>query len=265
LLGETEAAIQSYQKVIGLVLRDLPTSNALSSMGHILHVRGDYTRALDFYKRSIACARNNFLPLILRGCLSATMILSGIASEAESDSVDKVCASFRRGLFFLKGQSRWIGLLAYGEVVAYVMNDAQRAVTILWDAAIKSALQSVWPSIALVHFYQYYRCDIKTATRVFKRMRELRFKAIVDLTESTTVDDFVALEIVYIHLCMEQGEFEEAARAVGYALELDPESSPALRCRAMLVWRNNKNKALKYIEKSITGTKNGGYVYFYLE
>jgi tetratricopeptide (TPR) repeat protein len=218
-LGDTDAALLAYQHVMTLGLKDKPTSNSLCSLGHMWHVRGEYGRALSLYRRSILTWKNNPLALIMRGCLGATVLSlpigERIALQADAhgstetpDTADQVCALFRRGLVFLKGGSRWIGLLCYGEVTAYILKDLARAETLLWDSVKLSMGRTAWATVALIHFYQYARNDYERAHDVYETSKLLRFtKAKVD---SATVDDYVAIQVVLCHLRMEVGDMDGA-------------------------------------------------------
>lgn len=128
--GAKEEAIHlAYQSVLSMGSKSKTNALALASLGHFYHVRGDPTRALDFYRRSRAHNPNSAHNLLLLGCMQATVSL---LNETENEEID---ASFRRGLFFLKGSNRWIGLLAYAEFSMSKLRDAKRAEEIYWEAA----------------------------------------------------------------------------------------------------------------------------------
>ncbi|CAE7728526.1 unnamed protein product, partial [Symbiodinium microadriaticum] len=79
---------------------------------------------------------------------------------------EEIDAKFRRGLFYLKGTNRWIGLLSCAEFIACKLRDMVRAEDVFWEAARLSSTHTVWPSVALAHFYLYIRDDVTGARRV---------------------------------------------------------------------------------------------------
>lgn len=261
-LGDFDASFLAYQHVMTLCLKDKPTSNSFSALGHLYHVRGEYGRALSFYRRAITTWKNNPIALVLRGCLGATVISLPEGSQASLDSddygntelpdtIDQVCSLFRRGLAFLKGGSRWIGLLSYGEVIAYHLKDLIRAEMVLWDAVKLSVGRTVWAAIALLHFYQYARNDYISANDVYEYMKLLRFTRAK--VEPNTVDDYVASQVVLSHLRMELGDMDGAHDAAMQALDSDETNSPALRSLALIAWLvDEKDRAMKYIQRAIT-------------
>jgi predicted Zn-dependent protease len=56
------------------------------------------------------------------------------------------------------------------------MGDAVRSESILWEAVRVSFSESVWPVIALSHFYQYVRGDSYRAVRLMKSCVDHRKK-----------------------------------------------------------------------------------------
>ena len=74
-----EASSLVYQKVVATNERNsYAVSNALAALGHLAHVRGDYPKALSYYRRAgdSLARNNNDLALILRGCAAASIITS---------------------------------------------------------------------------------------------------------------------------------------------------------------------------------------------
>ena len=261
IMGEIEASLQSFQNVLAMGLKDRATSYSLTALGHMFHVRGDFQRALSFYTRALMCSRNNQLALILRACLCASMKSSYLLnSNLESENyfnTDEICANFRKGLFFLKGNSKWLGLLSYGETAAYILNDSQRAESILWNASIESIGRTIWSGIALIHFYQYFCDKCSTARRVSIWAEKMRFENNYSGEQGGNeqmLEDFVAFNVVSSHLALQMDNLEDARSKVMSALELDPDYSPALRCLAIIEWvtSSNKQKALQIISKSVT-------------
>ncbi len=263
-----EAVALVYQKVIATNERNsLATSNALAALGHLAHVRGDIPKALSFYRRAVnAIDRNdNDVALILRGCAGASIITCPNHTKSETsteyDDTDQVCAAFRRGLFFMKSSSRWIALLAYGQFTAYVKKDILSAESMLWTAANLSISRTIWPAIALGHYYQYTRNKYSTARRTLLWAKRMRFEENSPTKmQNQSVDDFVALQIALAHLYLEVDNLKDAEEELEAALDMDPNNSPALRCQSLVLWKKNeKIKAFKKIDAAMVEAKNNTF------
>lgn len=146
ILGNRDdAMLLAYQAVLSNGSRNRATSLTLTSMGHYFHVRGDLSRALDFYSRSIQHCPNNAFGSLMDACAHATTFtrestttvittfstLKGSKTRPDDFLVEEqakgvisrpglnckivvnkddeeIDAKFRRGLFYLKGTNRWI-------------------------------------------------------------------------------------------------------------------------------------------------------------
>ena len=265
LRGETEAAVHPYQKILaGSERNRLSGSNALEALGHLSHVKGDYAKALNFYRR--ACSymerNNNDLALILRACAAVSLINS--TGQDKPDITDaanitvEACAAFRRGLFFIHGQSKWIAQLAYGEFLAYHVRDYLQAEILLWESCNESISKTIWAAIALAHFYQYAKCRYSKAHHVLTCSKRRRFEGQpISRVQTHAIDDFVCLQVALSHYYLETGHMDAAEEEIDAALDMDPKNSCALRCRALIEWKiNKKNKALDDINLAIADSKN---------
>ena len=159
ILGsDDEAVLLCYKKALSLGLRDRATVCTLTSLGHHYHIRGDYTRASSFYKRALMYAPCDAQALLLSAALGNT---TGNVTTAQTD------AWIRKGVIMQQGDhSRWIALLMQADALVANFQDLSRAEELLWEAVRIVFSKEVWPTVALAHFYQYTRGDLKRARRL---------------------------------------------------------------------------------------------------
>ena len=160
LLGSTdEAILLAYKKSLSLGLRDRGTVCTLSSLGHFYHVRGDFTRALSFYKRALMYAPCDPQALLLMAALGNTA--PGHFSPAQTDALT------RKGVLMQQGDTaRWVALLLQADAMVANQVDLSKAEELLWEAVRLVFTKEVWPTVSLAHFYQYVQGDVKRARRL---------------------------------------------------------------------------------------------------
>jgi len=159
LLGaKDEAVLLCYKKTLALGLRDRATVCTLNSLGHFYHIRGDYARASSFYKRSLMYSPCDSQALLLSATLANT---AGTATPTQTD------AWLRKGVLMQQGDhARWIALLLQSDALVANFQDFAKAEELLWEAVRLVFSSEVWPTVALAHFYQYTRGDLKRARRL---------------------------------------------------------------------------------------------------
>jgi tetratricopeptide (TPR) repeat protein len=157
---DEEGSLQAFKKCLSLGKRDRGTCCALYSIGHYFHIRGDFTKALDFYRRSLMYNQNDGVTLQLLGSIG-NMLYEKDFSMFQTDSW------YRRALIMQKrGSSRWISLLMYAEFVISRFQDFQRAELYLWESVKESISKEIWPLIAIAQYFQYTQNDILKAKRL---------------------------------------------------------------------------------------------------
>jgi tetratricopeptide (TPR) repeat protein len=266
--ADVEAIVVAYKLILGLCRHDKATSTAFHCLGHIHHVRGDESRALDYYTRAIRVCPSNGTALLLSACLGIQQVEPEQAEENNHGSVAHIDALFRRGLVFYP-QSSWIGLVAYADFVTCSIGDFHRAELILWDAVKLGYTRVIWPVVALAHFYQYTMGRAKSALQLLRwciRRRKVFFNRNsypeddweLDFGTDETADSdsegdlmvsgsglenitqdgqnaalCVALAYVYCDLELDT----QAENCVRCALLCDPTSGAAHRCAGLLVYK----------------------------
>lgn len=247
------------------------TSLTLHSYGHFYHIRGDLAKAAEMYKRSLTYVSNNSQALLLLGCLGA--------SDPTLLSLNETDSAFRRGLFcqWYHSSTRWIALLSYGEFLLSHMKDTNTAEHFLWEAYRHSASFTIWPTIALAHYFQYIRNDVKRAKKILTyslRMRnvlsdegqiniELTSKeqdddsiGMIDykptsglksavhanhsaVTKARQKDEIGALLAALAYCYLDLFEDANAIRFATAAIELDKYNTAAHRCLGIIAWNSH--------------------------
>ena len=157
--ADDEAILLAFKKCLALGNRDRGTSCALYSLGHFFHVRSDFIRAVDFYRRSLMYNPNEHQTLLLLGCLGNLM--------PHAYNKNQVDAWMRRGLLIQPhGSARWIALVIYAESIISNFCDFDRASNYLWTAVRESYTKEIWAVVSLAHYYQNIRCDPLRAKRL---------------------------------------------------------------------------------------------------
>ena len=155
-------SLQAFKKCLSLGNRDRGTVCALYSLGHFFHVRRDFTRAVDFYRRSLMYDPNEFETLLLLGCLG-----NALPHGQKAYTKYQIDAWMRRGLLMQqRGNARWIALMLYAEHIIAQFHDFDRAELYLWEAVRESYSKEIWAVMSLAHYYQYTRCDPRKAKRL---------------------------------------------------------------------------------------------------
>jgi len=175
--ADDEAVLLAFKRCLALGLRDRGTSCALYSLGHFFHVRSDYEKAIDFYRRSLLYNPNEHQTLLLLGCLGNLL--------PQAYSKFQVDAWLRRGLLCQPhGSAKWVALVIYAESIISNFQDLARAEEYLWTAARDSYTKEIWALVSLSHYYQYTRCDPHRAKRLLlwsargrERARNLKINA----------------------------------------------------------------------------------------
>ena len=157
---DEEGSLQAFKKCLSLGKRDRGTCCALYSIGHYFHIRGDITKALDFYRRSLMYNQNDGVTLQLLGSI-------GNMLHEKDFSVFQTDSWYRRALIMQKrDSSRWISLLMYAEFVISRFQDFQRAELYLWESVKESISKEIWPLVAIAQYFQYTQNDILKAKRL---------------------------------------------------------------------------------------------------
>lgn len=272
ILGaEPDVVLLVYQSVLGLNLRNRPTVLTYAALGHHYHVRGDLQRALDYYKRGLKYDGNDVNCLMLHAAAVAASVTPGTYQKDISKlSISTADSHFRRGLFFnQKGSNRWIGLLAYADFLMCCKKDAYTAEDVLWEGCRISCQHAVWPTIALIHHYQYMRGNIVKARRVILWVMNRRKK----VTSQTLIrraniiaaqqdagpllfgeappkpvlpddiqrdlEETVALLITEAYCSYDAGDFTGCGRKLVEILDADPHHVSALRLQGLLDWQRH--------------------------
>jgi len=157
--ADDEAVLLAFKRCLALGNRDRGTSCALYSLGHFFHVRSDYEKAIDFYRRSLLYNPNEYQTLLLLGCLGNLL--------PQAYSKFQVDAWLRRGVLCQPhGSAKWVALVIYAESIISNFQDLARAEEYLWTAARDSYTKEIWALLSLSHYYQYTRCDPQRAKRL---------------------------------------------------------------------------------------------------
>ena len=264
--------LQSYQTSISTSKNNKVLSEAIQSLGHYYHVRGDLKRALDLYKRSLQHDKNNAHALLLMACIADKDLL--VAGKADS--------LFRRGLFLLNSKYRWIAILAHGEAACCNLKDIHKAEELLRESASMSFSKSIWAIIALTHFLQYVRGSYQKGRRLLawaiRRRRNTQSglkhddirDALNDLaydeeeeTYTMSFDDSytITLSIALAYTYLDSNDNISAAKHAKAALKLDPQQSAAHRLLGITDFQNPKSRsdALKHFESSFKFGMNNPY------
>ena len=157
--ADDEAVLLAFKRCLALGNRDRGTCCALYSLGHFFHVRSDFQKAVDFYRRALLYNPNEHQTLLLLGCLGNLL--------PQAYTKYQVDAWLRRGLLCQPhGSAKWVGLVIYAESLISNFQDLDRAEVYLWTAARDSFTKEIWAILSLSHYYQYTRCDPQRAKRL---------------------------------------------------------------------------------------------------
>jgi tetratricopeptide (TPR) repeat protein len=160
--ADDEAIVQAFKKCLSLGNRDRGTVCALYSLGHFFHVRKDFAKAVDFYRRSLMYDPNEFETLLLLGCLG-----NSLPHGEKKYNKYQIDSWMRRGLLMQqRGASRWVALLIYAENLIANFGDFDRAEMYLWQAVNDSYSKEIWAVVSLAHYYQYTLCNPQRAKRL---------------------------------------------------------------------------------------------------
>ncbi len=171
--ADDEAIMQAFKKCLSLGNRDRGTVCALYSLGHFFHVRKEFSKAVDFYRRSLMYDPNEFETLLLLGCLG-----NSLPHGQKAYSKFQIDAWMRRGLLMQqRGASRWVALVIYAESLIANFGDFDRAEMYLWHAVTDSYSKEVWAVVSLAHYYQYTLCRPGRAKRLLLWSAKSRSKA----------------------------------------------------------------------------------------
>lgn len=171
--ADDEAIMLAFKKCLSLGNRDRGTVCALYSLGHFFHVRKDFGKAVDFYRRSLMYDPNEFETLLLLGCLG-----NSLPQGQKSYSKFQIDAWMRRGLLMQqRGASRWVALMIYAESLIANFGDFDRAEMYLWQAVTDSYSKEIWAVVSLAHYYQYTLCRPGRAKRLLLWSAKSRSKA----------------------------------------------------------------------------------------
>jgi tetratricopeptide (TPR) repeat protein len=268
ILGaEPDAVVKAYQSVLGLNLKNRPTVQAQAALGHFYHVRGDLGAAIGHYRSGLRGDADDVSCLVLHACALASSCVPGTyRSESSQRAMSTAHSHFRRGLFFnQKGSNRWVGLLAYADFLYGCKQDAHTAEDVLWEATRASCQHAVWPTIALIHHFQYARGNLVKARRVIHWVTNRRTRtSSQSLNKRASIKDAragaenllpgeytpgpmsdemardleesVALMVAEAYCCYDASDFPGCGRRVAVILATDKHHISALRLEALLSW-----------------------------
>lgn len=270
--GNSHQVLQSYQTSISTSKNRKVLSEAIQSLGHYYHVRGDLQKALELYKRSIQQDENNAHTLLLMACIANKDLIQ----PGKADS------SFRRGLFLLNSKYRWIALLAHGEATCCGLKDIHRAEEVLRESASMSFSKSIWTIVALTHFLQYVRGSYQKGRRLLawaiRRRRNTQTglkhddirEAFTDQAYDEEEENFtmsfddsytITLSIALAYTYLDSNDNISASKHAEAALKLDPQQPAAHRLLGITAYQNPKTRdnAFKHFRSAIKYGINNPY------
>jgi len=264
--------LQAYQHSISTSKNRKVLSEAIQSLGHYYHVRGDMNRALELYKRALQQDENNPHALLLMACIA----------DKDLVQLGKADSSFRRGLFLLNSKFRWIALLAHGESTCCGLKDIHRAEELLRESASISFSKSIWSIIALTHFLQYVRGSYQKGRRLLawaiRRRRNTQSglkhddireaftdQAYDEEEENYTMsfdDSFtITLSIALAYTYLDSNDNTSASKHAEAALKLDSQQPAAHRLLGIIAFQNPKTRgdAVKHFRSALKCGINNPY------
>lgn len=170
---------------------------ALVALGHHHHIRGNYAKAKEIYQSSLYRDPSNGVSYIFMASLPLLKASNGSGYTTGYCTKEEIDACYRRGLL-----SHWpvvellyLPLLAYGQFLLLGMKDPAAAEAYLEEAAKLSLPSSVWPSIALAHYYQYSRRNFARGKQSLLQALEYRLsllskRSLVRETNENGNDDY---------------------------------------------------------------------------
>lgn len=151
-------------------------SLAYEGLGHYYHMNGQFLKAQESYRQAMYADPYHYSSYFFMACLPVYGNTSTHAVNNGYLAIDEADASYRRGLLSqdVRCPITYLSYFAYSQFLIHAKQDMAAAEKYLELAAKLSTSLTVWPTIALAHFYQYIRGDLLRAKHLLIRCLEQR-------------------------------------------------------------------------------------------